>query len=88
MPQVPCVERRLVALIKRAAKRKGISVEVRRVILAEPLKPIKGIERMVELTASLGIHLLDAGYVVSLVESATDAIPFADGTVPYRMLYI
>lgn len=42
-------------------------------------------ERMVELTASLGIHLLDSGYVVSLVETATDAVPFADGTVPYRI---
>ncbi|MET1051820.1 MAG: DUF58 domain-containing protein [Mycetocola sp.] len=42
-------------------------------------------ERMVELTASLGVHLLNAGYVVSLVETATDAVPFADGTVPYRI---
>lgn len=42
-------------------------------------------ERMVELTASLGIHLLDTGYVVSFVETATDAVPFADGTVPYRI---
>ncbi|MBG6239928.1 hypothetical protein IWX78_002918 [Mycetocola sp. CAN_C7] len=42
-------------------------------------------ERMVELTASLGVHLLDAGYVVSFVETATDAVPFADGTVPYRI---
>ena len=40
---------------------------------------------MVELTASLGIHLLDAGYVVSFVETATDAVPFADGTIPYRI---
>jgi uncharacterized protein (DUF58 family) len=42
-------------------------------------------ERMVELAASLGIHLLDAGYAVSLIESATDAAPSADGTVPYRI---
>lgn len=42
-------------------------------------------ERMVELAASLGIHLLDAGYAVSLIESATDAVPFADGSVPYRI---
>ena len=42
-------------------------------------------ERMVELAASLGIHLLDAGYVVSFVETATDSVPFADGTVPYRI---
>jgi hypothetical protein len=42
-------------------------------------------ELMVELTASLGVHLLDAGYAVSLIESVTDAVPFADGTVPYRI---
>lgn len=42
-------------------------------------------ERMVELTASLGIHLLDSGYIVSLVETATDAVPFTDGTIPYRI---
>jgi hypothetical protein len=42
-------------------------------------------ERMVELTASLGIHLLEAGYAVSLIETATDAVPFDDGTVPYRI---
>jgi acetylornithine deacetylase/succinyl-diaminopimelate desuccinylase family protein len=42
------VEKALIALIKRAAKGKGISVECRRIILAEPLKPVKGIERLVE----------------------------------------
>ena len=42
-------------------------------------------ERMVELAASLGVHLLDAGYAVSLIETATDAVPFADGTVPFRV---
>lgn len=42
-------------------------------------------ERMVELAASLGIHLLDAGYAVSVIESATDAVPLADGSVPYRI---
>ena len=42
------IEKALLALIKRAAKGKGISVECKRVILAEPLKPIAGIERLVE----------------------------------------
>jgi acetylornithine deacetylase/succinyl-diaminopimelate desuccinylase-like protein len=42
------VEKALVALIKRAAKGKGISVGCKRVILAEPLKPVAGIERLVE----------------------------------------
>ena len=39
------VEQQLVALIKRAAKGKGIAVECRRVILAEPLKPVPGVEQ-------------------------------------------
>jgi len=38
----------LVALIKRAAKGEGISVECKRVILAEPLKPITSVEPPVE----------------------------------------
>ncbi len=47
------VERELVALIKRAAKGKGsegkgIKVDCRRIILAEPLKPAPGIDRLVE----------------------------------------
>ena len=46
------VETALVALIKRAARGrgvgKGISVDCRRVILAEPLKPVAGVERLVE----------------------------------------
>ena len=42
------VEKDLIALIKRAAKGKGISVEIRRIILAEPLKPVAGVEKLVE----------------------------------------
>jgi hypothetical protein len=40
-------------------------------------------ERMVELTASLGVHLLDAGYQVWLVETVTDAVPHVPGTTPF-----
>jgi acetylornithine deacetylase/succinyl-diaminopimelate desuccinylase family protein len=43
------VERELTALIKRAGeKRRGVTVRVKRILLAAPLKPVKGIERMVE----------------------------------------
>jgi acetylornithine deacetylase/succinyl-diaminopimelate desuccinylase family protein len=42
------VETALTALIKRAAKGRGISIECRRLILADPLKPIAGVERLVE----------------------------------------
>lgn len=42
-------------------------------------------ERMVELAASLGVHLLDAGYQVWLVETVTDAVPAVDGTTPFSI---
>jgi succinyl-diaminopimelate desuccinylase len=42
------VEKDLVALVKRAAKIKGIKVACRRVILAEPLKPRPGVKKVVE----------------------------------------
>ena len=42
------VEKNLIALIKRAAKRKGISVACKRIILAEPLKPLAGIKHLAE----------------------------------------
>jgi hypothetical protein len=42
-------------------------------------------ERMVELVASLGVHLLDAGYQVSLVETLTDAVARVDGTTPFAI---
>jgi succinyl-diaminopimelate desuccinylase len=42
------VERDLIALVRRAVRGwRGISVDCRRVILAEPLKPLRGIERLV-----------------------------------------
>ncbi|HWV52169.1 ArgE/DapE family deacylase [Pseudorhodoplanes sp.] len=42
------VERELIALIKRAGAGKGIKVECKRVILAEPLKPRPGVRKIVE----------------------------------------
>jgi acetylornithine deacetylase/succinyl-diaminopimelate desuccinylase family protein len=41
------VEKALAALIERAGKGRGIFVECRRVMLAEPLKPTAGVERLV-----------------------------------------
>jgi succinyl-diaminopimelate desuccinylase len=42
------VERELIALIKRAGAGKGIKIECRRIILAEPLKPRPGVKTIVE----------------------------------------
>ena len=41
------VEKGLIALIAKTGKRKGIRVETKRIMLAEPLKPVKGTERLV-----------------------------------------
>ncbi len=47
------VERELIALIEaRARKAKGIKVECRRIILADPLKPLPGVKKMVETAAA------------------------------------
>lgn len=43
------VERELIALIKRAGAGRGIKVECRRIILAEPLKPRPGVKKIVEV---------------------------------------
>jgi len=42
------VEKALTKLIRKTGARKGITIDVARVILAEPLKPRKGVERLVE----------------------------------------
>ncbi|MFU8947080.1 DUF58 domain-containing protein [Mycetocola zhadangensis] len=42
-------------------------------------------ERMVELAASLGVHLLEAGYQVWLIETVTDAVPTVAGTTPFTI---
>jgi succinyl-diaminopimelate desuccinylase len=76
------VEKALVALIKRAAKGKGISVDVRRVILAEPLKPIAGIEKLVEPLARHGKRELKTKIVVKGVPLYTDARHYSAAGIP------
>ena len=76
------VEKALIALIKRAAKGKGISVDCRRVILAEPLKPIKGIERLVESLTRHGKRELKAKIAVKGVPLYTDARHYSEAGIP------
>lgn len=75
-------EKALVALIKRAAKGKGISVECRRVILAEPLKPIAGIERLVMPLTRHGRRELKARIAVKGVPLYTDARHYSAAGIP------
>lgn len=76
------VERALVTLIKRAAKGKGIAVECRRVILAEPLKPIAGIERLVGPLQRHGKRELKAKIPVKGVPLYTDARHYSARGIP------
>ena len=76
------VEPKLIALIKRAGSGKGINVDVKRVLLAEPLKPVKGIYRLVEplqrhARAILGVSVRPTG-----VPLYTDARHYAERKIP------
>jgi succinyl-diaminopimelate desuccinylase len=76
------VERELIALIKKAGNGKGIKIDVKRILLAEPLKPIKGIEKLVDpiqrhARAVLGVAVKPTG-----VPLYTDARHYAARKIP------
>ena len=77
------VERKLIALIKgAAARRKGISVECRRILLAEPLKPAPGIERLVEPLLRNARRALKTRIAVKGVPLFTDARHYSARGIP------
>jgi len=76
------VEKSLIALIRRAAKGRGIAVECRRIILAEPLKPIPGIERLVEPLRRHGQRELKTKIAVKGVPLYTDARHYSAKGIP------
>ena len=76
------VEKALIALIKRSAKGKGISVDCRRVMLAEPLKPIAGIERLVESLTRHGKRELKTKIAAKGVPLYTDARHYSAAGIP------
>ena len=76
------VERALIALIKRAAKRKGITVDCRRIFLAQPLKPLKGIERLVEALTRHGKREFRTKIGVKGVPLYTDARHYSAAGIP------
>ncbi|MCC6949023.1 MAG: ArgE/DapE family deacylase [Bradyrhizobiaceae bacterium] len=76
------IERDLTALIRKAGSGKGIKIEVKRILLAEPLKPIKGVERIVgplqqHASASLKQKIKTTG-----VPLYTDARHYAARKIP------
>jgi acetylornithine deacetylase/succinyl-diaminopimelate desuccinylase-like protein len=76
------VERELIALIKRAGGRKGIKVEVKRILLAEPLKPVKGIGRLVEPLQRHAREILKRRIKPVGVPLYTDARHYAARKIP------
>ena len=76
------VEKALIALIKRAAKGKGISVDCKRVMLAELLKPIAGIERLVEPLQRHARRELKTRIAVKGVPLYTDARHYSARGIP------
>ncbi len=78
------VEKALVALIKRAAKGKGrgISVEIRRIILAEPLRPVAGVEKLIEPIRRHARRELKVTIPVKGVPLYTDARHYSAAGIP------
>jgi acetylornithine deacetylase/succinyl-diaminopimelate desuccinylase family protein len=76
------VERDLMALIKKAGASKGIKIDCKRVILAEPLKPIKGIEKLVEPLTRYGKRELKTKIDIKGVPLYTDARHYSAAGIP------
>jgi succinyl-diaminopimelate desuccinylase len=76
------VERDLMALIKKAGKGKGIKIDCKRVIMADPLKPIKGIEKLVEPLTRFGKRELKTKIDVKGVPLYTDARHYSVAGIP------
>jgi len=78
----PAVEKKLIALIRKAGKRKGITVDVKRIILADPLRPTKGVDRLVEALARHARRELKTKIEVKGVPLYTDARHYSARGIP------
>ena len=76
------VERELIALIKKAGAGEGIKVEAKRILLAEPLKPVKGIERLVAPLQRHASEILKQKIKPTGVPLYTDARHYAAHKIP------
>ena len=75
-------ERELVALIKKAGARRGIKVECRRVLLADALKPAKGIEKLVAALQKHAKRVLGVSIKATGVPLYTDARHYSVRGIP------
>jgi acetylornithine deacetylase/succinyl-diaminopimelate desuccinylase-like protein len=76
------VESALTALIRKAGTRKGVTVDVRRILLAEPLRPVKGIDRLVEPICRHAHEVLKRPIKTAGVPLYTDARHYAAKNIP------
>jgi succinyl-diaminopimelate desuccinylase len=76
------VERELTSLVKHTGAGKGIKVEVKRILLAEPLKPLKGIERLVAPLQRHASEVLKQQIKSTGVPLYTDARHYAAHQIP------
>jgi acetylornithine deacetylase/succinyl-diaminopimelate desuccinylase family protein len=76
------VERDLTALVRKAGKRKGIEIKAKRILLAEPLKPGRGIERLVEPIRRHAREVLKLQIKPTGVPLYTDARHYAERKIP------
>ena len=77
------VERDLVALIEGAVlDGSGITVECRRIMLADPLRPIPGVERLAEIVGRRAQEILGVPVLPTGVPLYTDARHYAAAGIP------
>ena len=77
------VERALVGLIEAAApETPGIAVECRRIMLAEPLRPLDGVERLVAAIGRNATNVLGVPVGATGVPLYTDARHYAAAGIP------
>lgn len=76
------VERELIALVKQAGAGKGLKVEVKRILLAEPLRPLKGIERLITPIQRHASAVLKQKIKPTGVPLYTDARHYAAQKIP------
>ena len=76
------VERALMALIKRAGRGKDIGIDTRRVMWAEPLKPLPGVETLTGPLTRHGRRQLKTAIAVKGVPLYTDARHYSAAGIP------
>ncbi|MBV9348222.1 MAG: M20/M25/M40 family metallo-hydrolase, partial [Pseudolabrys sp.] len=76
------VERRLIALIRRAGKKKDIHVDCRTIMLAEPLKPRRGVDKLVAALTRNAVREFKTSIPVRGVPLYTDARHYSAAGIP------